>query len=1481
MKQSAVATATRSEEEVSRGDRRAPAREKTGFFPDSPIILCSSVAKFSEGGYKSRKRHHTDPKKQGARISVRPTKKFPSTSVNLDLDDPNFEDALDLVPDARLGAGLGSACSHDDQCNSAFGFTCLKSQAAISVCACSSLTPIHINDGGQGRCVRAKAMYESCMSNQECSYENPNVQCVDFLCYCPLPFELTDLQQCLPPRATQSSLVFAIMPTVILALVLLMLGGVYAYQKLYPERSDGSSTGDARDTTSTCTTRRLKSPTRVHRQTEPNLSLRRPAGDERTRGPSRAWDTKHGPRYVGEKNRKTSIPISDNLSTQRGSSPVDHRQLSPRESRRTQRPRHGRLEPVLEEPAGRVPQKDSTSSGNSEKNSQELRGCQRQSKSRSSPLTELYLAKDDKLRNVLRMEEIVINVEPQEPSKHGSPALKASPKALPPRWRVWVQFCWNTSLQYKTPQQLRERARCRRCRKDAVQSSSPGQLISEGEPTLACSRRTGGPTSSQCHTHRTTEQDVRSNLTALTSSMKTCPPTRVQGYFAARTEGKGKMDVLRAKLRQLRKHNKRLQQRLQRRRHMLTVTEIVERVSGLESPAVAALVEAQLKMSNASRAPPRMPSAPASPSPTVRKRPEAVVRKSKEVSFMTELQNRLRMRALRAAEVPVPELHRSLQQHQQQRATSAEMHGKGAAVQTELLPSMLDPSQQVSQLQAWDVKFRTHAPVHRSSLDKEPSSPLQADPQSRLLKTSAASGKVRSKAPSLQKCRVEEDATPDVKELSKMTDLQSSEISVNYGVSFRRVSEAASPNHVREFSRRGASPEDLEAELLNAVQNLSRSLLKLPVGLAKHIVQADHSSAETPSHRTKNPPEAFEVTHQQNSREKATRTADAQYGAYILGSERSEKAAQGRQMRQKLAKQNDSGKRWDTSRTMDTGLTGRPGDASNKRKTEPEQRGTQTPSKGPIKTLILDTMQTSKDSSIKQSRLTGMGGFDSRKRKGKFAMTSKDDTATEGSETKPQKDRKQMSKRKQDVNTCHKSLADSGGSGYKGNQMRLGRSFGSEDMDESKITVAKTHHKNTLINYPRRILGHRDSYVQDTVPNPSKAQSKDDSRTPSHPCDAEGLAGTQLPGSFMIDSTRSFPDKVLQPRKQAMGPRQNVDIEGKPFAEVLADIEDGSLSNQQTIATETATEDDSKLGITAVCKERDNNKETIKSFPRRITSSTEGTSEVLLAETTCTKNKVAPSFPVIRMSVPSDDASKETARNLHPFCSSEEGPLIVSESTSLSFVSSRSSFSELHRPTDLEGLSRLEALEVPTKETGDGKFSASGAMPTSAVQTCDFNISQLGSLQAGYGENRTSRLSINARQSSTATEHSCNEHILRATLMASQHDISEQTASLKRPALTLSSTLDETEYIWHQISNSPDCGARTTVRPLNLPSDPAAPNSPKLVESEDLGIISSHLWGRSPDCEEHLSLSISKPLQGLLIPQRLFLSATNVRRTPF
>ncbi|KAG0443950.1 hypothetical protein HPB47_014352 [Ixodes persulcatus] len=104
-------------------------------------------------------------------------------------------------------------------------------QVAPSTCACSPETPVHVNDGGHGKCVRAKSMYESCVSDQECSYGNPNVQCVDFLCYCPLPFEITDSQRCLPPVAIHNNLVFAIGPTGIMALALLMLGGVYTYQK--------------------------------------------------------------------------------------------------------------------------------------------------------------------------------------------------------------------------------------------------------------------------------------------------------------------------------------------------------------------------------------------------------------------------------------------------------------------------------------------------------------------------------------------------------------------------------------------------------------------------------------------------------------------------------------------------------------------------------------------------------------------------------------------------------------------------------------------------------------------------------------------------------------------------------------------------------------------------------------------------------------------------------------------------------------------------------------------------------------------------------------------------------------------------------------------------------------------------------------------------------------------------------------------------
>ncbi|XP_040355081.1 uncharacterized protein LOC115322190 [Ixodes scapularis] len=69
----------------------------------------------------------------------------------------------------------------------------------------------------------------------------------------------------------------------------------------------------------------------------------------------------------------------------------------------------------------------------------------------------------------------------------------------------------------------------------------------------------------------------------------------------ARSTDKRKMDALRAKVRQVREQNKRLQRRLQRQRQMRTVAEVVESVRIHVSPAVAALVEAQLRMRDVSR----------------------------------------------------------------------------------------------------------------------------------------------------------------------------------------------------------------------------------------------------------------------------------------------------------------------------------------------------------------------------------------------------------------------------------------------------------------------------------------------------------------------------------------------------------------------------------------------------------------------------------------------------------------------------------------------------------------------------------------------------------------------------------------------------------------------------------------------------------------------------------------------------------------
>ncbi|XP_049268765.1 uncharacterized protein LOC125757333 [Rhipicephalus sanguineus] len=96
-----------------------------------------------------------------------------------------------------LALGFGSDCSHEGQCSALLGLACVSNGNSAAKCTCALSTPIYVNEGGVHKCVRAKNLNEACVSNQECSYGNPNVQCVNSLCNCSHPFELTAARLCL------------------------------------------------------------------------------------------------------------------------------------------------------------------------------------------------------------------------------------------------------------------------------------------------------------------------------------------------------------------------------------------------------------------------------------------------------------------------------------------------------------------------------------------------------------------------------------------------------------------------------------------------------------------------------------------------------------------------------------------------------------------------------------------------------------------------------------------------------------------------------------------------------------------------------------------------------------------------------------------------------------------------------------------------------------------------------------------------------------------------------------------------------------------------------------------------------------------------------------------------------------------------------------------------------------------------------------
>ncbi|KAL1416837.1 hypothetical protein MTO96_027435 [Rhipicephalus appendiculatus] len=95
-----------------------------------------------------------------------------------------------IEPDDRKG--LGFPCARDTDCLTGRGQSCQE-----WVCACAPSSPVKVQVQGIDACLPAKALYESCRYHEECSHRSSNMRCVDFLCYCPLPFELRGNGDCL------------------------------------------------------------------------------------------------------------------------------------------------------------------------------------------------------------------------------------------------------------------------------------------------------------------------------------------------------------------------------------------------------------------------------------------------------------------------------------------------------------------------------------------------------------------------------------------------------------------------------------------------------------------------------------------------------------------------------------------------------------------------------------------------------------------------------------------------------------------------------------------------------------------------------------------------------------------------------------------------------------------------------------------------------------------------------------------------------------------------------------------------------------------------------------------------------------------------------------------------------------------------------------------------------------------------------------
>ncbi|XP_064481381.1 uncharacterized protein LOC135394533 isoform X2 [Ornithodoros turicata] len=155
---------------------------------------------------------------------------------------------IPLNPDTGK-SGYGTVCAKDEDCSSSLGLACtFNGGNGDAKCGCARGTPIFITDNiGIAKCVQAKRLYESCMSDLECNQNDENMQCVDFLCYCPRPYVLASNQRCIPGKASPAAVFYSALPTLVLLLTLLVLGAGYSYQRLHRASDQEKSHSGRRD----------------------------------------------------------------------------------------------------------------------------------------------------------------------------------------------------------------------------------------------------------------------------------------------------------------------------------------------------------------------------------------------------------------------------------------------------------------------------------------------------------------------------------------------------------------------------------------------------------------------------------------------------------------------------------------------------------------------------------------------------------------------------------------------------------------------------------------------------------------------------------------------------------------------------------------------------------------------------------------------------------------------------------------------------------------------------------------------------------------------------------------------------------------------------------------------------------------------------------------------------------------------------------